>query len=329
MTIRVYQIIIWCVCLCNLAYDAIGTDANLMAVSDCTIDDLRHLNDSFRNGATTTIADPSTATKYFFNNCDITIVPDAFFANVPHVTSLHFHDSHIHAISPNAFDGLDDLEAISVTRNANLTRLQLWSAQTLKKVTHIDLNANQIDRFDLMALNAYPNLTELNLSDNQLTHIPIGVFDVSVNLVVLNLENNRIYRLDSGIFKSLLRLEVLNLASNRIKYLDAFTFTALAHLKTLRLERNAIAALPELVFFNLDRLVYLSLSGNLLQTIGDRTFQQNTHLSHLDISYNRLKQISSHALASLESLQVGLISSRLIVHCNWLWSLCFVYAFRY
>lgn len=301
--IRVYHIYVWFGIFANVVYNAIESDINLTAISDCTLDDLRRINESMESGNSTT--EPAIVShKYFFDSCDITTIPDAVFANLPHVKYLHFHDSNIIALATNSLNGLHELEVLSLTGNANFTRIQLWSSDILEKCFKIDLNGNNIDHFDLLALKVYPNLTEMNLSNNRLARIPIGAFDFSLNLDNLNLENNRLTRLDSGIFKKLIRLEVLNLSSNRIRFLDSFAFTTMAHLKSLRLDRNAIAALPELAFFNLDRLEVLNLKGNLLSTIDDRLFQQNGHLKHLDISYNRLERISSDTLAGLESLEV-------------------------
>lgn len=301
--IRVHHIYILFAAFANVVYNAIDSDINLVAISDCTLDDLRRINESIESGNST--AKPTIVSdKYFFDSCDITTIPDAVFANLPHVKNLHFHDSNIIALATNALNGLRELEVLTLTGNVNLTRIQLWSSDILEKCVKIDLNGNNIDRFDLLTLKNYPNLTELNLSNNRLARIPMGAFDFSLNLSILNLENNRLVRLDSGIFKTLIRLEELNLASNRIKFFDSFTFTTMAHLKSLRLDRNAIAALPELAFFNLDRLEVLNLKGNLLATIDDRMFQQNGHLQHLDISYNRVERISSEAFAGLKSLEV-------------------------
>lgn len=280
------------------------TSNDVNFITNCTIDDLRNINDEYKSASTG--KSPLTL-NYVFSYCNLSQITEYIFVNVPNIKSLEFIDSNISAISPNAFNHLNKLEILSITGNTNLTDLQSWTGYNLDKLIELNLQQNKIHHLDVFALRRYTKLVRLNLQENFIDDIPIGFFDFSINIENLNLASNSLQIIESFTLKALLRLVDLNLEYNKINYIDSYAFTTTTRLKTLRLNGNKLTTINSMVFYNLNRLEYLNMSENILEdyALEEDAFEQNLHLIHLDLSHNSLIGIHAYSLNGLKGLEVS------------------------
>lgn len=277
----------------------IGATSQVKIITNCTLDDLRNITNQHK------LANP-LGVRFLFADCDLPVLPDALFANVPSSQSINITHSNISTISPYVFSELKQLQSLIIVDNPNLTLFQSWAPHNLDQLIDLDVHNNGIREIDTLSLRRYPKLSHFNLSENFVSQIPVGFFDFSLNIETLDLSINALQRIESHNFKALLRLVDLNLAHNQINYIDSYAFTTTTRLKTLDLNGNQIATINSMVFYNLARLEYLNVRDNALNedSIEDQAFEQNAELIHLDISNNSFSTFSKSALSGLKSLQV-------------------------
>ncbi|XP_031629140.1 carboxypeptidase N subunit 2-like [Contarinia nasturtii] len=282
-------------------FNGINSEQNdVKIIKNCTLDDLRNINDDFKSVN-------SHLLNFAFFDCNLPALPDAIFFNVLNIKSIEFVRTKISTISTFAFNGLDNLETLTIGGNANLTLLQQWTTSNLDKLNQLNLYQNGIRHLDKIALRRYPMLAHLILMENAIGEIPEGFFDFSLNIETLNLAKNQIKKIEYSTFKVLLRLIDLDLSYNQINFIDSYAFTTTTHLKTLKLNGNQLTTIHSKFFYNLAGLEYLNLSENALNDytgLDEDAFQQNSKLLHLDVSHNSMISIKTHSLNGLKALEI-------------------------
>lgn len=279
----------------NILYDT-------NTLTNCTVDDLRNINDEYEP---VQLGKWQLSVSFMFTDCNLTTLPDGFFANVPNAKAIEFINSSISTIGPFAFRGLTKLETLTITFNPNLMQLETWTPYNMDKLIELNLHHNGIHDLVTFALRRYPKLVRLDLRNNFISEIPVGFFDFSLNIESLNLATNSLQRIESSTFKALLRLIELNLAHNQIDYIDSYAFTTTTRLKTMRLNDNRLTTINSMIFYNLARLEYLNLSDNAIKDYGlEEDAFLNTKLIHLDVSHNAMISIQTYALSGLKALKV-------------------------
>lgn len=265
-----------------------------LGTPNCAINDLRNEEDRRAE---------NVRTEILIENCTISSLPRAAFAQVNGVVLIEISGSYVDSIDTNAFEGLNELQRILLTNN-NLTKFHLWSDhQDLNAVSTLDLHRNAFTELDANALRPYRNLKYLSLADNLITDIPMGFFGKISSIQTLHLDGNKIGRIEAEIFKPLLQLQDLHLENNEISFIDEFAFTTLAHLETLRLDNNRITSLDRALFFATPRLQQLNLSHNALSNL-TMELQDNVELKVIDLSYNSLTALRSETIEGVQSLEV-------------------------
>lgn len=148
-----------------------------------------------------------------------------------------------------------NLEELSIT-DCNIENLQ--GLETLNKLTKVNLEANNIEKIDILYNNEYKNLRYLKLDNNPLRYIPREIFDLNElkeismqycmlngiidlgdikNLEVLTLDNNSI----TGISITSNSIQKLSLNNNCIS--DIFHLGSISSLKELKLAGNPLTSL--------------------------------------------------------------------------------------
>lgn len=290
----------------NYIVNAHGATNQVKFNTSCTLDDLRNITDAFKSIEISDSPDPPSPVDFSFLDCDLSILPDVIFADVPSTQSINFTHTNISTISSYAFSGLRKLQALTIVANPNLTIFQSWTPHNLEQLTDLSLYNNGLLELDTLALRRYPKLSHLNLGENFIQEIPEAFFDFCLNIEILDLSANLLERIKSHTFKALLRMVELNLAHNQINHIDSYAFTTTTRLKRLHLNGNRIATIDSLIFHNLERLEFLNLHANALNedSFEENAFQQSSNLLYLDVSNNSLSTVHTNALDGLKSLQV-------------------------
>ena len=193
-------------------------------------------------------------------------------ADLRTIRGLYVVSSRIRSLQASDFNGLVNLDELSIGGSNDLRRNQL--AELPDGV------------FDGLA-----RLQYLNLSRNQLTTLPEGVFDGLTNLRRLVLRYNPLTTLPEGVFDGPAGLRELELSYNRLTALPAGVFDGLTSLYSLVLYDNRLSALPEGLFDDLTSLQYLRLQHNHLTTLPAGLFDNQTMIRWLDLRYNELTSL--------------------------------------
>ena len=200
----------------------------------------------------------------------------------PAMKGLSFAYMGLHAIQPNTFLKLEDLEVLNLEHNSllilpstlcqNLPRLkvlilrynmltnlksELLKGQCEQTLLRIDVNYNNLTYIANDLFNSTSNLRYLDISQNRLVHVSNVTFNTLTLLEHLSMSNNYISNLTIGVFDSLSMLVYLILSENNIASLAAGVFDSLAELRYLYWSDNNITSLPAGVFDSLGRWVVL------------------------------------------------------------------------
>lgn len=239
-------------------------------------------------------------------NC-ITLIP-RFLSRNGGIRRLNLKDNSVTHIIAGAFEQLEELTAIDLSRNIisnlsdsyfahhsilediNLSRNNLTTVSTLfdrtRKIKTINLSFNRIADISF----TFRGLTELRavfLKSNNISSVSDGTFQDNVRLVKIDLSFNNIAWIGMDAFKGLVNVNILNLERNRILSLN-FSLSGLPKLEYIDASYNAILTLESGEFQNNRHLIKVTLKENNITNV-QGAFIAATGLLYLDLAGNQVK----------------------------------------
>ncbi|NXI50226.1 NRROS regulator, partial [Chloroceryle aenea] len=216
---------------------------------------------------------------------DITVQFLLIDGNSTNVTTVSLWDEICHS-------NLSSLRLLDMSQNQVWYLPEGFLAQ-MPSLTHLKLNHNCLETFQLSEEDPLSMLMELDLSQNRLVELEVemGSGDVLPNLQLFNLSTNRLRALPTGVFTYTRKITTVDLSHNR---LDLCPQAAVA---------GEVESPPCVDIRGVETLTHLSLAGCGLQGLGGHPFQ-GTSLMHLDLSDNH--QVLSGDLRWLQDLALTL-----------------------
>ncbi|XP_053310377.1 fibromodulin [Spea bombifrons] len=226
---------------------------------------------------------PSRVKYAYFQNNQITAIPDGAFDNATGLVWLALHGNQLLSdkVGRKIFSKLRGLERLYLQHN-NLTRIPSGLPRSLRE---LHLSNNQISRVPANALEGLENLTALFLHENQINEVGSALRGLK-SLVHLDLSNNQLRKLPDTLPDS---LEQVYLEYNDLSSVPADYFKAHPKLQYVRISHNKLTneGVPGTTF-NTSSLVELDLSYNQLLRIPP----VNTNLQHLYLQGNQIEEFS-------------------------------------
>ncbi|NXS73003.1 NRROS regulator, partial [Pandion haliaetus] len=216
---------------------------------------------------------------------DVTVQFLLVDGNSTNITTVSLWDEICHS-------NLSSLRLLDMSQNQVWYLPERFLAQ-MPSLTHLKLNQNCLETFQLSEGDPLAMLTELDLSQNQLVELgaEVGAGDVLPNLQLFNLSTNRLRVLPPGVFTYTRKITTVDLSRNRVNLCPQPAVAGKAETP------------PCVDIRGVKTLTHLSLAGCGLQGLGDHPFQ-GTLLMHLDLSDNH--QALSGDLGWLQDLALTL-----------------------
>ncbi|XP_055300755.1 leucine-rich repeat-containing protein 15-like isoform X2 [Sitodiplosis mosellana] len=213
------------------------------------------------------------------------------------ILSLNHLSNDTIEIEPSVFIGLDRLEQLYLGHN-HIESLRMGVFEGLHNLQHLDLDKTIIDKLTKFAFSGIGLITELDLSRYR-------IFD-SANQEYKSANNSRrITMLDKEAFDNLTNLNRLNLANNLIGTLNIGTFSKLENLQYLNLSNTNLAEIRLGTFSHTKQLETLDLSWNQLKNIDFGLFlPRYPLLLSLYLNENRLTDLEGFSYSLFPSLKV-------------------------
>ncbi|KAH6926698.1 hypothetical protein HPB50_021213 [Hyalomma asiaticum] len=271
-------------------------------------------------------------------NC-ITLIP-RFLSRNGGIRRLNLKDNSVTHIIAGAFEQLEELTAIDLSRNIisnlsdsyfahhsilediNLSRNNLTTVSTLfdrtRKIKTINLSFNRIADISV----TFRGLTELRavfLKSNSISSVSDGTFQDNVRLVKIDLSFNNIAWIGMDAFKGLVNVNILNLERNRILSLN-FSLSGLPKLEYIDASYNAILTLESGEFQNNRHLIKVTLKENNITNV-QGAFIAATGLLYLDLAGNQVKLLrrSDFAEETTNVPAVNIDNNPFICDCRMAW----------
>ncbi|NXC37567.1 NRROS regulator, partial [Penelope pileata] len=229
-----------------------------------------------------------------------------FFPLLPRQSKLHSlllkdNDLNFYQLLPNG-TSLEDVtvQFLLVDGNStNITTVRLWDEvcySNLSSLRLLDMSQNQFWYLPKGFLAKMPALTHLKLNQNCLETFNLSEQDSLDMLTELDLSQNLLTELwvDADAGPVLPSLQLFNLSTNMLETLPRGIFTHTKQITTVDLSRNQLNLCPQAAGQNppcvdirgIATLTHLSLAGCGLRGLGGHPFQ-GTALTHLDLSDNQ------------------------------------------
>ncbi|KFO85582.1 Negative regulator of reactive oxygen species, partial [Buceros rhinoceros silvestris] len=198
---------------------------------------------------------------------DVTVQFLLIDGNSTNVTTVSLWDEICHS-------NLSSLRVLDMSQNQVWYLPEGFLAQ-MPSLTHLKLNQNCLETFNLSEGDPLGMLMELDLSQNLLEELvaEVGSGDILPNLQVFNLSTNRLQALPRGVFTYTRKITTVDLSRNRVDLCPQPAVTGKAE------------SPPCVDIRGVATLTHLSLAGCGLQGLGGHPFQ-GTSLMHLDLSDN-------------------------------------------
>ena len=215
------------------------------------------------------------------------------------ITHLEFNTCNINKINEKTFNGLINLEILSLHSN-RIEEIGTKTFEGLINLRELYLYNNKLKKLiDLIGLK---NLEILDLDNNYIEYLEKRTFQDLSELKELYIHGNQLKQIDSDIFKGIVKLERLSLSKNSIECINGNIFEGLSSLKHLFLHNNKLKRIDSNTFKEIERLQSLDLSYNEIVEIEENAFSRNLKLLYLN--NNKLKKIHPKCFDNLKSIQV-------------------------
>ncbi|XP_066992631.1 leucine-rich repeat-containing protein 15 [Anabrus simplex] len=214
--------------------------------------------------------------------------------------TLDLRDNDIKYVQESAFQGLVDLEILSLDNNG-ITSLSPNILKDCSKLRHLGLRGNPIQIPDSEHFLNIRGLETLDLSDCNLNVLPKALLLDSSKLQLLKLSSNKLINLNTEEFKNLRRLEV---DYNRISSLNQHTFHSNTDIVFLDLSGNVLSMVKHepIVYSNSLQYLYLNKCG--IVEITAKHFLNLTNVEELYMDWNFLTVIRNDSFLYLENVRV-------------------------
>ncbi|XP_020820018.1 extracellular matrix protein 2 isoform X2 [Phascolarctos cinereus] len=228
-------------------------------------------------------------------NAKLTKIPNII---APELRSLELIGNSISCIPDKAFHGTPNLERLDLRKNTiTSSRISPKAFKPLKKLTHLYLDGNSLDRFP----DALPSrLQELKINENNLQSIDEDSLADLQQLVVLELEGNRLSEsnVSPSAFAPLKSLSYLRLGKNQFRIIPQ---GLPASIEELYLENNQIEEIKETSFNHTRNINVIILHHNKIEEnrIDPLAWIHHENLESIDLSYNKLYHVPSYLPKSL------------------------------
>ncbi len=184
--------------------------------------------------------------------------------------------------------------------------ISIIRSQTIKgKFFYLNLEENNIFKFEANSFGDMPNLKEINLARNliRLLNFAANVFQTDLKILTkLNFYSNKIVSIEEGFFSRFPNLNYLDLSANSFLALKSNYFQNLANLKYLDLSKNQILTIDERTFENVSSLTNLNLENNLIYNLSESYFVKLRNLFELYLGENKIESFSKECFKGLDSL---------------------------
>ncbi|KAF6327224.1 extracellular matrix protein 2 [Rhinolophus ferrumequinum] len=231
---------------------------------------------------------------------DLTQIPPL---TAPDITSLELVGNSITSIPDEAFNGLQNLERLDLSKN-NITSSGIGpkAFKLLKKLMHLNMDGNHLVEIP----SELPStLEELKLNENNLQTIDEESLSDLNQLFTLELEGNNLSEINVNplAFKPLKNLSYLRLGRNKFRIIPQ---GLPASIEELYLENNQIEEITEICFNQTRNINVIVLCYNNIEEnrIAPLAWINHENLESIDLSYNRLYQVPSYLPKSLLRLVV-------------------------
>ena len=222
---------------------------------------------------------------------------------------LYLNDNNLTELQPGVFDGLTNLERLSLYRN-KLNGLHLKVFTGLDSLLYLDLRKNVISKVQPDQFLALTSLLELSLDDNQIVELPSGVFRGLTNLLEVDVDGNPLLeKVALNVFNELINLIELDIDNNAIGELQPGVFDGLSNLKELEIDGNKLTKISEGLFAGLDKIEGLAISENLINEIDPFIFSDMTNLKQLFLQGNNISVLHPSLFRKASDLEVLFINS--------------------
>lgn len=264
------------------------------------------------------------------------------FSSLSQLKTLFLIGSNLKSFA-DVFDGLINLESLSLFLSNSLTLLEGDEFSELTSLNNLSFsgvqitqypsnlfqNLNSLDKLSFennVGVTALPvlhlpggyasffpvNITNINLNNNALSVILFGAFGGLTQLQYLSLHLNQITLIVAGAFDDVVSLETVYLNDNLIFSVSPVLFAQSPNLRHLDLYAAGLYSLPGTLLRSQTALEILSLGGNSITCLCGHPFQTLTALQQLDLEQNKLMEVSAMMFNGLSALQYLDLSDNLI-----------------
>jgi Leucine-rich repeat (LRR) protein len=220
----------------------------------------------------------------------------------PGLQDVSWTDSNIKYIKIGAFDGLQNLEYIDLSRN-EIKRTETALFSKLTRLKHLNISRNRLDDIRRLSFINLDNLEVLDVSHNELQVIPFQVFAPLSRLQYLDISYNRIATFLDFYFNPNRQLKSLFLNNNSLVKITSNALVNLKELETLDISSNKLDYIPKNMFDNFDQLRKLNISYNNFQNISSDAFKNLKNLRWLNMGGNRLRLLPPSLFTNNENIE--------------------------
>ncbi|KRY61264.1 Leucine-rich repeat-containing protein 15 [Trichinella britovi] len=228
--------------------------------------------------------------------------PFASYASVDYLQRLDLSNNLLLDIDDGAFDGLRNLQELSLEANGLSAVPTAPLSHLRSKLTNLNFGSNRINTIGKGSLN-FPKLTSLSLEYNGLADFHLDALAGLTELNYLYLTGNHFTQWHPDIYKHVGNLRVLAVGEMAISRLPVDAFKHITGLIRLEMSEAAIDTIEQGAFQRTPNIQAIVLNKNLLSKIRVDLFRGLQALSAIDLSNNRLTSVDDRAFAGLTALR--------------------------
>jgi len=255
---------------------------------------------------------------------NIRVIPDGFYCPLNNLQVLNLTHNRIRSTEnlgllsgdecSNGNSALKEIHTLDLSWNELRVIPDNWAVSKLRRLSHLNLQHNNISELSSETLSGLLALRTLNISYNHIDQIPNEMFHNSKELREIHLQNNELYELPPGLFHQLAQLLILDLSQNQLTshHINSETFAGLIRLRILNLSHNALTRIDSKTFNDLHILQVLNLRNNSIGYIDENAFAPLYNLYELNLAENRLHTLSDKLFDGLKVLTKLTLNNNLI-----------------